>query len=77
MIKRKVGEYLDRAEKLKDHIDRPDAKDKPAASAAANGVGSGGKAKYDHVHGRAEANIGRVRMLILIQRSYGAPCLGP
>jgi hypothetical protein len=44
MIKKKVGEWLDRAEKIKDHLSKVDAKDKPAA--AANGTGSGGKAKF-------------------------------
>ena len=44
MIKKKVGEYLERAEKLKDHLAKPAAKD--AKTAAANGVGSGGKSKY-------------------------------
>ena len=47
MIKKKVGEYLERAEKLKDHLAKPAAKD--AKSAAANGVGAGGKSKYSFV----------------------------
>lgn len=46
MIKKKVGEYLERAEKLKDHLSKPAAKDGKKASAATNGVGSGGKQKY-------------------------------
>jgi hypothetical protein len=46
MIKKKVGEYLERAEKLKDHLSKPSPKDGKAAAASANGVGSGGKAKY-------------------------------
>jgi hypothetical protein len=49
MIKKKVGEYLERAEKLKDHLSKPAAKDGKPASAAANGVGSGGKAKFSRV----------------------------
>jgi hypothetical protein len=44
MIKKKVGEYLERAEKLKDHLSKPSPKD--GKTAAANGIGSGGKAKY-------------------------------
>jgi hypothetical protein len=43
MIKKKVGEYLERAEKLKDHLSKPTAKD--GKTPAANGVGSGGKAE--------------------------------
>jgi len=47
MIKKKVGEYLERAEKLKDHLAKPTTgKDgKPTASATTSN-GSGGKAKY-------------------------------
>lgn len=46
MIKKKVGEYLERAEKLKDHLAKPTTtKDGKPAFAAANGIGSGGKAK--------------------------------
>ena len=45
MIKKKVGEYLERAEKLKDHLSKPSPKDGKSAAASANGVGSGGKAK--------------------------------
>ena len=48
MIKKKVGEYLERAEKLKDHLSKPTTKDGKPASAAANGVGAGGKGKYDY-----------------------------
>jgi len=44
MIKKKVGEYLERAEKLKDHLSKPTAKDPKTASA--NGIGAGGKSKY-------------------------------
>jgi hypothetical protein len=56
MIKRKVNEYLDRAEKLKDHIEKPDTKDgKPMAGTAANGAGSGGKAKYRLVYGSVKS----------------------
>jgi vacuolar protein-sorting-associated protein 4 len=51
MIKKKVGEYLERAEKLKDHLSKPTAKD--GKTPAANGVGSGGKAKYSHLKGEA------------------------
>jgi vacuolar protein-sorting-associated protein 4 len=43
MIKKKVGEYLERAEKLKDHLAKPTAKDPKTASA--NGIGAGGKSK--------------------------------
>lgn len=45
MIKKKVGEYLERAEKLKDHLSKPTTKDGKPAAASANGVGTGGKAK--------------------------------
>jgi vacuolar protein-sorting-associated protein 4 len=45
MIKKKVGEYLERAEKLKDHLSKPTTKDGKPTSAAANGVGAGGKGK--------------------------------
>jgi hypothetical protein len=45
MIKKKVGEYLERAEKLKDHLAKPAGKDGTGKTAAANGVGTGGKAK--------------------------------
>jgi vacuolar protein-sorting-associated protein 4 len=46
MIKKKVSEYLERAEKLKDHLNKPSAKDGKPAVASANGVSSGGKGKY-------------------------------
>jgi vacuolar protein-sorting-associated protein 4 len=46
MIKKKVGEYLERAEKLKTHLNKPTGKDGKPAAASANGVSSGGKAKY-------------------------------
>lgn len=48
MIKKKVGEYLERAEKLKDHLSKPSTTKagKSGAAASANGVGTGGKAKY-------------------------------
>jgi vacuolar protein-sorting-associated protein 4 len=46
MIKKKVGEYLERAEKLKDHLSKPTTQGGKSASAAANGVASGGKGKY-------------------------------
>jgi vacuolar protein-sorting-associated protein 4 len=46
MIKKKVSEYLERAEKLKNHLAKPTTtKDGKPASAAANGIGAGGKAK--------------------------------
>ena len=45
MIKKKVSEYLERAEKLKDHLSKPSSKTDKRASAAANGVGSSGKQK--------------------------------
>ena len=45
MIKKKVGEYLERAEKLKDHLSKETTKDGKPASAAANGVRTGGKGK--------------------------------
>ena len=51
MIKKKVGEYLERAEKLKDHLNKPSAKDGKPAAATANGVSSGGKGKYSHLQG--------------------------
>ena len=45
MIKRRVAEYLERAEKLKDHLAKTStATEQP--SGAANGVGSGSKKKY-------------------------------
>jgi vacuolar protein-sorting-associated protein 4 len=44
MIKKKVAEYLDRAEKLRDHLAKPAASDGKTA-AAANGIGSGSKGK--------------------------------
>jgi vacuolar protein-sorting-associated protein 4 len=53
MIKKKVGEYLERAEKLKDHLSKPTAKD--GKTPAANGVGSGGKAKYSHLQEEADS----------------------
>jgi vacuolar protein-sorting-associated protein 4 len=40
MIKRKVSEYLERAEKLKDHLSKPAVQTKTAATA--NGVKSSG-----------------------------------
>jgi vacuolar protein-sorting-associated protein 4 len=43
MIKKKVGEYLERAEKLKDHLSKPTAQDNKST---ANGGGSGAKSKY-------------------------------
>jgi vacuolar protein-sorting-associated protein 4 len=47
MIKKKVGEYLERAEKIKDHLSKPaNSKDGKTPSAAANGIGNGGKSKY-------------------------------
>ena len=46
MIKKKVAEYLDRAEKLKVHLEKSPPKDGKGAPAVANGVGSGGKAKF-------------------------------
>ena len=46
MIKKKVTEYMERAEKLKDHLSKPTTKDVKPTSAAANGVGTGGKGKY-------------------------------
>jgi len=44
MIKKKVAEYLDRAEKLRDHLAKPAASDGKTA-ATANGIGSGSKGK--------------------------------
>jgi hypothetical protein len=49
MIKKKVGEYLERAEKLKDHLSKPTGKDGKSPSAAANGIGSGGKVKSSYL----------------------------
>jgi len=48
MIKKKVSEYLERAEKLKDHLNKPTSKDGKSAAASANGISSGGKGKYAH-----------------------------
>jgi len=46
MIKKKVSEYLERAEKLKDHLSKAENnKNGKTAAAAANGIGSGGKSK--------------------------------
>jgi len=46
MIKRKVSEYLERAEKLKDHLAKAENNpNRKTAAAAANGIGSGGKSK--------------------------------
>ena len=48
MIKKKVGEYLERAEKLKNHLSKETTKDGKSAgktAADANGIGAGGKSK--------------------------------
>jgi vacuolar protein-sorting-associated protein 4 len=50
MIKKKVAEYLERAEKLKDHLSKPTTKDGKSSAATANGVRSGGKSKYTSPH---------------------------
>jgi hypothetical protein len=75
MIKKKVGEYLERAEKLKDHLAKPTAKDPKTASA--NGIGAGGKSKYPPNPGTTQRLIiDRMRMLMLRRQSYAAPCRG-
>ena len=43
MIKKKVVEYLERAEKIKEHLEKE--AEQGDKKAAANGIGSGGKAK--------------------------------
>ena len=46
MIKKKVGEYLERAEKIKDHLSKTNESKDGKKAASANGIGSGGKTKY-------------------------------
>ena len=81
MIKKKVSEYLERAEKLKDHLNKPTANGKPAA-ASANGISSGGKGKYglpSHPNPICErqimwAPLGWTMMSMPTRKSYGVLC---
>ena len=74
MIKKKVGEYLERAEKLKDHLAKPAAKD--SKTAAANGIGAGGKSKYTFVRRLRGLTVDRTRTLMRIPQSYVGRYLG-
>ena len=72
MIKKKVGEYLERAEKLKDHLSKPSAKDGGGKTAAANGVGSGGRAK-SILRSANELIVDKMTTLMPTQQSYEEP----